>query len=291
MEKENKLMLDIQFFASEEKDEDGNEIENEEVEDNVEDEQEDLDTEEESFDDDVEDEEEKKAEQPKKKQGRVENSKYAEMRREQEKAKQEREALKLEGMREGIKKAYNGLNKFTEKPLTDEHSIDLFMMQLEMEAKGLDPINDLPDYIADKNRSKAIERANNDKKQDWYAKDGEEFAKAYPNVSINDLNEDKKFVIFAKGKIGNVPLKEIYEDYLELVGDFNKDADIKSRKAVAKKLSSPQSTKQSEESNLTEYSVEKIKNMSLKQIRDLERNNPKEYARFMKAYDKFIKNN
>lgn len=299
MEKQEKLMLDIQFFAEDDEnlddvddeleEDDAEDVEDDDNDEGTDDDSNDEDEEEETdenFDDDEEEEEVEK-EPKKKKQTRADNSKYAEMRRKQEEANKEKEALKLEGIREGIKQAYNGVNKFTDKPLTDNHSIDLFMMQLEMEKKGLDPINDLPEYIAEKNREKAIELANEEKKKDWFVKDGEDFAKAHPDVSIDELSKDAKFNRFAKGKIGNQPLKEIYEDYMELVGEFNKEADVKSRKAVAKKMASPKASNQNNQNLVSEYSIEKIEKMSPQELVRLEETNPKKYAKIMKAYENF----
>lgn len=291
MEKQEKLMLDIQFFAEDENDDDlDNDVVDEEEDDEVEEENdtEEEETEEENDEDFSDDNEEEEVEKTKKKQSRTDNTKYAEMRRKQEEERKEREALKLEGIREGVKKAYNGVNKFTNKPLTDDHSVDMFMLQLEMEQKDLDPINDLPDYIAEKNRNKAIETAKEQKQQDWFVKDGEEFAKAYPKVSIDELSKDVRFSKFAKGKIGNQPLKEIYEDYLEVVAEFTKEADVKSRKAVAKKMASPGASKQTNKTSQDEISIETISKMSPQQLLKLEQKNPKKYAQIMKAHDKYV---
>lgn len=47
----------------------------------------------------------------------------------------------------------------------------------------------------------------------WYAEDREAFVAAHPEVGLESLLEDGCFLDFADGKVGNIPLAEIYEGY------------------------------------------------------------------------------
>lgn len=94
-------------------------------------------------------------------------------------------------------------------------------------------IKDLEDKIAASEKAKedAIKAAEAKVKEstEWN-KQVEDFSKEYPDVNLDGLNEDKKFAKFVKGKKG-VPLKELYEDYLEVVGET---ADEAVKKATSK---------------------------------------------------------
>lgn len=297
MEKQ-KLFLDIQFFADEE-DDDINEDEFDEEEDEeVEDD--DSDSEDEEFDDgdENEDEEEtdeedkkdeevetkeetKETEKDKKKQSRAENSKFAEMRKEQAKLKAEQEKAREEGRIEGIKQAYNNKNKFTGKVLTDKHSVDTFLTMLEMEEKGLDPIEDYADYIEEKNREKFKESEDKRKQDDFLKKDLEDFIKEYPDVDLNTLVNDEDFELFSEGKIGNMPLANIYKSFIKFQGKYAEKANKEARMKVAKSKSSPGSSSASEDKN-DFYTFEQLKNMS---DEELEKN----WKKVEKSYDRLYK--
>ena len=63
------------------------------------------------------------------------------------------------------------------------------------------------------------EKALKEKKEqeEKWEKNFNEFTESFPNVDLNKLNDNQKFIKFIKNKNGT--LKELYEDFVELVGE------------------------------------------------------------------------
>lgn len=61
----------------------------------------------------------------------------------------------------------------------------------------------------------------------------------HPEVDINTLIQDKQFQTFASGKVGTLPLSEIYEGYAELVAEFEKKSKQKAAQILANRKASP----------------------------------------------------
>lgn len=147
--------LDIQFFAEENEDED-DDISDDEIDD-PDDEDEDEEEEESK-----EEGEKDKGEEEKRKQSQAQNAKYAQQRREAEaKAKAEKEAQAREakrredeayrkGLREGVKE-----NPYTHKAIEDDYDLEIYQIQLDLDNRGLNPTEDLPDELARRRREKA----------------------------------------------------------------------------------------------------------------------------------------
>ena len=298
MEEIKKLAMDIQFFAEENDDDemDEEDLDNEEL-DNLEDDdseeeesvaEQEEDGEEEKSDDESKDDKKKSNETETKKQSREENAKYKALRKESKRIQEESARAKELGKLEGIKLAYGGKNKFTGEELKDEYDIRAFMTQLEMEAEGLDPVEDYQKYVTNQERKKAEEVKKNEKDKEWYANDRTAFVEAYPNVDLNDLINDEDFQLFSKGKVGITPLKEIYADYLTLVSKYEQKAKSEARKKAAKGMSSTGSVK-NEEVEPEYYPLEEIKKYSYKDLQNLKVSDPKKYKKIMDSYDVMTK--
>ncbi len=73
----------------------------------------------------------------------------------------------------------------------------------------------LSELAGERNVSKQAEDAKRAADESWNAQVAE-MATAYPDVDLAELPKDPKFAKFVKGK--NLPLKEIYEDFVEFIG-------------------------------------------------------------------------
>ena len=94
--------------------------------------------------------------------------------------------------------------------------------------KGKDP----DEYIEDKTlkqeikamkAEKALEKIkqeNDEAIKKHYEADKAEFERSYPKVSVGVFQTNKALSKFAKHKIGNQPLTEIYADFLEITGEI-----------------------------------------------------------------------
>jgi transcriptional regulator with XRE-family HTH domain len=74
------------------------------------------------------------------------------------------------------------------------------------------------------------------KDDESWNKEISEFEEKYSTVDIAKLAEDKKFIKFAKGK--NMPLVERYEEYLEFLGDSEKEFTAKIQSNIDRSTSS-----------------------------------------------------
>lgn len=115
---------------------------------------------------------------------------------------------------------------------------------MQLEEEGKDPIEDLPDRLAqlERERSKKAKlesdaKSESEKKLDDDIKD---FKEKYPKVNLAKLFEDKTFSKFSEGKLGReTTLATIYQDYLELKETFTGVKEVDDSHSPKKKGSSP----------------------------------------------------
>lgn len=191
------------------------------------------------------------------------SSEYARRRREAEQAKAIKEAEE-----KAIIRALGGINPYTEEEMKDSHDVAEFLMMQEIKKNGGDPISDFARHQKDRERREADERKKQEDEKAWYQNDKAEFVKAYPDVSIDDLIKDKMFQSFAGGKVGTVPLKEIYEGFLSFTAEYDKRANEKAAQIAANAKASPGALSSSGASNEKYFTRDEVNAMSEKQIND-----------------------
>lgn len=191
------------------------------------------------------------------------SSEYARRRREAEQAKAIKEAEE-----KAIIRALGGINPYTEEEMKDSHDVAEFLMMQEIKKNGGDPISDFARHQKDRERREADERKKQEDEKAWYQNDKSEFVKAYPDVSLSDLIEDKMFQSFAGGKVGTVPLKEIYEGFLSFTAEYDKRANEKAAQIAANAKASPGALSSSGASNEKYFTRDEVKAMNAKQIHD-----------------------
>lgn len=139
------------------------------------------------------------------KQSRKVNSYYANLRRNKERNSTDYN----EGLKEGLK----GTNPYTGTPITDDADIELYKIQKELDEEGKDPIKGLADYILTTKR-KELEEV---KRKEDARKDIVEFKEKHKGVDVDGLLKNQDFLTFAEGKLGNMSLTKIFDDYSKLV--------------------------------------------------------------------------
>ena len=102
--------------------------------------------------------------------------------------------------------------------------------------------------------------------EEWFARDREAFVAAHPDVSLSELLRDKRFELFAQGKVGNLPLSEIYEGYQALLATFDEEAKGLAAQMLANKLSSPGSLSGAGSPQGDYYSAEDVRRMSRREV-------------------------
>lgn len=224
------------------------------------------------------------------KQSKEENAKFAKERREREKARKEKQEQELESKRqqelekvrfEATKKALGGVNPYTKAKLEDDYDLQEYFTMKEMEEKGLDPIQDYSKYIKESRRNQDKQQtleAEKKSKEEWIAKDRDEFADKYPDVDLNELVKDEMFKKFAYGKVGNVSMAQIYEGYLDMKSEIDKEVKKQTARLVANQKSSPGALKDNSEVEPS-WTIDDIKKMSPEEVH-------KNYDKIMKILSK-----
>ena len=183
------------------------------------------------FDDTSEEEQEDTTQQTKK-----QNNEYAQRRI---KAKKEAEQRLAEEKRKeflrGVQVSNEGRNRFTGKQINDEEDLAEFELMLEMEQKGLDPIDDYADYIKEKKRAERQADIEKNKQQleaeQRSREDIQQFCEKYDKETAQKLFQNKAFLKFSEGLLGTAPLTVIYEKFV----DTQASAETKAERLAAEK--------------------------------------------------------
>ena len=245
---------------------------------------------EESVEDQVQSEEETNVEfeDGKPKQSPEENAEFARKRREAERQKAIREAYekgKKEALLEKEKSVLENLigaeNHFTGEEIKDEKEARIYQAMVAMKKSGKDP-NDPKAVMAwqlEQSRQASEKQTAEQTKKEWFEKDSKDFEAKYPDIEISKLDKDEKFIKFAKGKVGTIPLAEIYSDFVDLVGEFETTAEQKAENKLQRQQAYSKSSVKinSTSSEPALYSLEQMKNMSQEEIE-------KNYDKFNKSY-------
>lgn len=195
-------------------------------------------------------------------QTKEENREFARKRREAE-----REALIRETRQKAIIEALGGKNPFTGDEMKDSLDVEEYLAMKEIEREGGDPVADYAKFRKNRERIDAQRAQSERERADWYRRDREEFIAAHPDVNLEELIADERFRSFAKGKVGEVPMKEIYADFVSLTGHYEENARRMASQMLANKKASPGalSTSQSPESDY--FTPEEVKKMTRDEIR------------------------
>lgn len=107
-----------------------------------------------------------------------------------------------------------------------------------------------------------------------------EFETAYPDIDLEALDKNTKFIKFIKGK--SAPLKDLYDDFVDFIGDTEKDTIIKLK---SKEIRSTSSSKSSSGSTGGTYG---LSDDQMETLNEWNRKNPqmkmsaKEFANYYK---------
>ncbi len=172
-------------------------------------------------------------------QTKEQNSENARRRREAERQKE------LKELRERtIIETLGGKNPYTGGEVKDSADVEEFLAMQEIANNGGDPVADFPKYQKQKARDTAKKAESDAKSKEWFQSDGEAFAKAYPDVKLEELIADPEFQDYADGKVGRKPLADIYAGYRKLKGEkksADKAAEQKARAAAAQRVANKNS--------------------------------------------------
>lgn len=192
--------------------------------------------------------EQSQAEETKETQSKEDN-KYARMARLQaekeaeKKIEQARKEAYERGLEQGKVQSYIGKqNPYTGQTINDDYDVKEYLDMYKLDSEGKDPINDYRELQKQKARDEAkkqIELDEKAKQDKWYEDDTKDFVDNYSMEKLQELTKDEDFNLFANGKIGKVPLKNIYEDYQKLISKYEKKSVETAKQIVANNSTTP----------------------------------------------------
>ena len=178
-----------------------------------------------------------------------EDNKYARLARKQaeEEAKKKIEQARKEayekGLQQGKVQSYIGKqNPYTGETIKDEYDVQEYLDMYEIDSSGKDPISGYRELQKQKYREEAEKRVKLDeeeKQKKWYEDDTKDFLDKYSQEKLQELSKDEDFNLFASGKIGKVPLANIYEDYQKLINKYQKKSVETAKQIVANNTTTP----------------------------------------------------
>ena len=152
--------------------------------------------------------------------------------------------------------------------MKDADDVDEFLAMQEISKKGGDPVADYMKHMKNRKKEQAAEAARAEEVTNRMNTELEDMRSTYPDVNIDELIKDEAFNGYADGKVGRVPLKQIYEGFIRLSADLEKKANNKAAQMVANAKASPGALASAGESTEKFFTREEVKAMTSKQIND-----------------------
>lgn len=172
-----------------------------------------------------------------------------------ENARRRREAERERALKEERERAIietlEGKNPYDGSEMKDSADVERF---LEMKREYLE--------------REELELHEREAKERWFSEDRADFCRAYPDVELDRLIEDDRFRRFAEGKVGNLPMREIYEGYQSFLGAFDEKAKSLAAQALANSLSGPGALGTSKRAEGDSYTAEEVRRMSPREVRE-----------------------
>ena len=178
---------------------------------------------------------------------------YAEKRRKKE-AEERNKAYQ-----DGVKEALGGKNPYTGEDITDDYDFELYKEMREAKKAGFDPVTELWKYQAQQRRKEAEEKSKLEAEEkatnDYIQKDIKDFNTKYKDIDVDKLMKDDFFKVFAEGKLGSIPLTEIYNSFI----NYESKRDTKAKETIEKKyarmISTPGSLKSNQTTDIKEKNI------------------------------------
>lgn len=162
------------------------------------------------------------------------NSENARRRREAERQKE------IQAAREqAIIETLGGKNPYTNEEMKDSADVQEYLTMKEIESQGGDPLADFSKFQKAREKERIAKEEGEAKQQEWFRKDREDFVAKHPEVDINALIQNKQFQSFASGKVGTLPLSEIYEGFAGLVAEYEKKSKLIAKQILANSKATP----------------------------------------------------
>ena len=138
----------------------------------------------------------------------------------------------------------------------------------EIAKNGGDPLSDYSKFQKQKERERVVQADKAAKEKEWYRKDQEDFATKHPEVNLQTLIQDPQFQKFASGKVGVLPLSEIYEGFIEVVTEYEKKAKAMAKQMLANQKASPGSLSSTNPTDSGYFTKEQVQKMTQAEVHE-----------------------
>lgn len=186
----------------------------------------------------------------------VEDNKFARMARiraEKEaeaRIEQARKEAFEQGREQGKIQSFIGKqNPYTGETIKDDFDVKEYLDMFKLDNEGKDPITGYRELQKQKAREEAEQKIKADeeaKQKLWYENDTKDFLDKYSPEKLQELTKDEDFNMFANGKIGKLPLAQIYEDYQKLISKYEKKSVETAKQIVANNTATPGGVEETE---------------------------------------------
>lgn len=161
----------------------------------------------------------------------------------EKKIEQARKEAYEQGLKQGKVETYIGRqNPYTGETIKDNFDVQEYLDMYQLDTTGKDPISGYRELQKQKAREEAEKKIKADeeaKQQEWYQNDTKEFLDKYSSEKLQELMKDEDFNTFAEGKIGKIPLSQIYENYQKLISKYEKKSVETAKQIVANNSTTP----------------------------------------------------
>lgn len=197
------------------------------------------------------------------------NSANARRRREAER-KAELDKARQAAREQAIIETLGGKNPYTNEDMKDSTDVEEYLLMKEIEKNGGDPLSDYSRHLKAKQRENAEKLSKDNADKEWYRNDREAFAKKYPDIDIGELIGDEQFINYSNGKVGEMPLCEIYEGYAKMLdklkADAEKSANTKAQQQLANAKASPGSLASTNTNDNGFFTREQVQQMTKEEV-------------------------
>ncbi len=105
-------------------------------------------------------------------------------------------------------------------------------------------------------------------KEEWFRADRDAFLAAHPDVDVDALIRDEHFVRFSQGRVGHVPMNEIYEGYRAFLSAFDEKAKSLAAQALANSASGPGALGGTRRAESDSFTADEVRRMSPREVRE-----------------------
>lgn len=181
----------------------------------------------------------------------------------EKKIEQARKEAYEQGLKQGKVETYIGKqNPYTGEIINDDVDVQEYLDMYQLDSKGEDPINGYRELQKKKAREEAEQRIKADeeaKQKQWYENDTKDFLDKHSSEKLQELMKDEDFNLFAEGKIGKIPLSQIYDGYQKLINKYEKKSVETAKQIVANNSTTPGAMEEGEPQSLDWNTMSKEK--------------------------------